>query len=95
MLGVGARVWFWPAFQPRSSVWTAIRQPSSAHESDPMAVDEVIMGQVIQAGVGQAPARQASIAAGFADVCQRTTGQQGVRIGSGGDQSGGNSDPRR
>jgi len=32
---------------------------------DPKGVDEVIMGQVVQAGVGQAPARQASIRGGI------------------------------
>ncbi len=32
---------------------------------DPAAVDEVIMGNVLQAGVGQAPARQAAIFAGL------------------------------
>ena len=30
----------------------------------PKSVDEVIMGQVITAGVGQAPARQAALGAG-------------------------------
>ena len=36
-------------------------------------VDEVLMGQVLQAGVGQAPARQAALAAGLAghDVARR------------------------
>jgi acetyl-CoA C-acetyltransferase len=37
------------------------------------AVDEVIMGQVIQAGAGQAPARQASIAAGIPTSANATT----------------------
>ena len=32
---------------------------------DPMDVNEVIMGNVLQAGVGQAPARQAALAAGL------------------------------
>lgn len=32
---------------------------------DPAAIDEVIMGNVISAGIGQAPARQAAIKAGF------------------------------
>lgn len=32
---------------------------------DPLEVDEVIMGNVLQAGVGQAPARQAALAAGL------------------------------
>ena len=37
---------------------------------DPSKVDEVIMGNVLSAGVGQAPARQAAIHAGLPD--QRT-----------------------
>ncbi len=32
---------------------------------DPTTIDEVIMGQVVQAGVGQAPGRQAAVAAGI------------------------------
>jgi len=39
----------------------------------PDAVDEVILGQVIQAGVGQAPARQASVAAGIPTSANATT----------------------
>jgi len=41
--------------------------PADAH------VDEVLMGQVLQAGVGQAPARQASLKAGLADTIPATT----------------------
>jgi acetyl-CoA C-acetyltransferase len=37
------------------------------------AVDEVIMGQVLQAGVGQAPARQALLRAGLAETTPATT----------------------
>src|SRR5687767_14912498 len=37
------------------------------------AVDEVLMGQVLQAGVGQAPARQAALKAGLADTTSATT----------------------
>jgi acetyl-CoA C-acetyltransferase len=40
---------------------------------EPSAVDEVILGQVVQAGVGQAPARQASIAAGIPTSANATT----------------------
>jgi len=40
---------------------------------EPNAVDEVILGQVIQAGTGQAPARQASIAAGIPTSANATT----------------------
>jgi acetyl-CoA C-acetyltransferase len=36
-------------------------------------VDEVLMGQVLQGGVGQAPARQAALAAGLADTTSATT----------------------
>jgi acetyl-CoA C-acetyltransferase len=39
----------------------------------PDVVDEVIMGQVVQAGAGQAPARQASIAAGVPMSANATT----------------------
>jgi acetyl-CoA C-acetyltransferase len=41
--------------------------PDGAH------IDEVLMGQVLQAGVGQAPARQASLKAGLADTIPATT----------------------
>jgi acetyl-CoA C-acetyltransferase len=37
------------------------------------AVDDVLMGQVLQAGVGQAPARQAALAAGLPDSTSATT----------------------
>src|SRR5438093_13016049 len=36
-------------------------------------IDEVLMGQVLQAGVGQAPARQAALKAGLADETSATT----------------------
>ena len=40
---------------------------------EPEKVDEVLMGQVIQAGSGQAPARQAAILAGIPDTVPCTT----------------------
>jgi acetyl-CoA C-acetyltransferase len=40
---------------------------------DGTPVDEVLMGQVLQAGVGQAPARQAALAGGLADTTSATT----------------------
>jgi acetyl-CoA C-acetyltransferase len=40
---------------------------------DPKMVDEVFMGNVIQAGVGQAPARQAAILAGLPNTVPCTT----------------------
>src|SRR5690606_28023716 len=40
---------------------------------DPSLVDEVLMGNVVQAGEGQAPARQAAIYAGIPDTVPCTT----------------------
>lgn len=40
---------------------------------DPKLVDEVIMGNVVQAGVGQAPARQAALGAGLPNSVITTT----------------------
>ena len=40
---------------------------------DPNLIDEVLMGNVVQAGVGQAPARQASKLAGLPDTIPCTT----------------------
>ncbi len=40
---------------------------------DPALVQEVLMGNVVQAGVGQAPARQAAIGAGIPDTVPCTT----------------------
>ena len=40
---------------------------------DPAAIDEVLMGCVLPAGLGQAPARQAAIAAGIATSVPCTT----------------------
>ncbi len=51
----------------------AIRALSSAVRFDRGAVDEVILGCVLSAGLGQAPARQASIGAGFPDSVPATT----------------------
>src|SRR5512138_2200260 len=43
----------------------AIRAALERAGLEPGAVDEVVMGNVLQAGIGQAPARQAAIAAGI------------------------------
>jgi len=40
---------------------------------DPKLVDEVLMGNVVQAGVGQAPARQAALFAGLSNEVAATT----------------------
>ena len=53
---------------------TAIRAAIERSGLSPDArIDEVIMGQVLQAGAGQAPARQALLRAGLADTTPATT----------------------
>ena len=44
-------------------------------------VSEVILGQVLTAGQGQNPARQASMAAGVPKGCSSVGNQPGVRLG--------------
>jgi acetyl-CoA C-acetyltransferase len=51
----------------RAAVERAGLDPASAE------IDEVLMGQVLQAGAGQAPARQAALAAGLRDQTPATT----------------------
>lgn len=51
----------------------AIKGALDKIQLDPNLVDEVFMGQVIQAGVGQAPARQAAIYAGLPNTVACTT----------------------
>jgi len=51
----------------------AIKGAMSKINLDPTKVDEVYMGNVVQAGVGQAPARQAAIAAGISNTVPCTT----------------------
>jgi acetyl-CoA C-acetyltransferase len=51
----------------------AIRAAVERAGIDPSAVDEVLMGNVLAAGVGQAPARQAAIAAGMPSSVSATT----------------------
>ena len=52
---------------------TAIKGALNKINLDPNLVDEVIMGNVVQAGVGQAPARQAAIFAGLPNTVVCTT----------------------
>ena len=52
---------------------TAIKAALNKINLDPKHVEEVIMGNVLQAGEGQAPARQASIFAGISDNVPCTT----------------------
>jgi acetyl-CoA C-acetyltransferase len=52
---------------------TAISGALQKAQLDPALVDEVFMGNVLQAGVGQAPARQAALAAGLGKNVPCTT----------------------
>ncbi|MEX0273461.1 MAG: acetyl-CoA C-acyltransferase [Flavobacteriaceae bacterium] len=52
---------------------TAIKGALDKINLDPKLVDEVLMGHVVQAGTGQAPARQAAIFAGIPDTVPCTT----------------------
>jgi acetyl-CoA C-acetyltransferase len=52
---------------------TAIRAAVQRSGIPPERVDEAIMGQVIQAGAGQAPARQAALKAGLPESVSATT----------------------
>ncbi len=52
---------------------TAIKGALGKINLDPTTVQEVYMGNVVQAGVGQAPARQAALSAGIPDTVPCTT----------------------
>ena len=52
---------------------TAIKGALLKGNIDPSWIDEVFMGNVLQAGVGQAPARQAALAAGLGQNVPCTT----------------------
>jgi len=45
----------------------AIREATARARANPVEIDEVIMGNVVTAGLGQAPARQAALAGGIPD----------------------------
>src|SRR5262245_21218770 len=51
----------------------AIAEAIRRAKAPPDRVDEVVMGQVIQAGVGQNPARQAALKAGLPDTIAACT----------------------
>jgi len=51
----------------------ALRAAVARAGIDPNRIDEVFMGHVVQAGAGQAPARQAAILAGIPDTIGATT----------------------
>jgi len=69
-----------------------IREVLSRAHVEGADVDEVIMGTVITAGIGQIPARQAAIKAGVPTSADR---QQGVRVVAQGRQPGRAPDPQR
>lgn len=52
---------------------TVIKAALEKIDLDPKMIDEVYMGNVLQAGLGQAPARQAAIFAGLSDTTPCTT----------------------
>ena len=52
---------------------TAIKGALQKIDLDPNLVDEVFLGNVVQAGTGQAPARQAALLAGIPDTVPCTT----------------------
>ena len=54
----------------------------------PEQVEEVVMGCVLPAGLGQAPARQAALGAGLPESVPCTTRQQDVRLGHEGGDAG-------
>ena len=58
---------------------TAIRGAVSAARVDPASVSAVIMGQVLSAGNGQAPARQAALHGGLPNSVPLHHGEQGLR----------------
>src|SRR5437868_7528895 len=58
-------------------------------------VEYVIMGQVLQAGAGQAPARQAAVGAGIPIEVPADTIKQGVRVLDPGGRDRRFDDPRR
>src|SRR5439155_4452243 len=52
---------------------SAIREAVKRAGADPAQIDEALMGNVVQAGVGQAPARQAAIHGGIPDTLPAMT----------------------
>jgi acetyl-CoA C-acetyltransferase len=51
----------------------AIKEAVKRSKAKPEEIDEVLMGNVLQGGIGQAPARQASIGAGIPDTVSAAT----------------------
>ena len=73
----------------------AIKEAVNRAGINPADVDEVIMGCVVQAGIGQAPARQAALKAGFAAGSFGFDDKYGLRFGFAGGFAGGASNQTR
>ena len=73
----------------------AVREAVKRAGIEPAQVERVIMGNVLSAGIGQAPARQAVIKAGLPVGGRRDHGQQGLRLGPAGGDVRAPRDPRR
>ena len=67
---------------------TVIRALLAQHGVKPEQISEVILGQVLTAGSGQNPARQALIKAGLPDCDSGDDDQQGLRLGTEGGDAG-------
>lgn len=50
-----------------------VKELVARYKIDPETIDEVILGQVLQAGCGQVPSRQVLIKAGLPTTCESTT----------------------
>ena len=51
----------------------ALKHALEKYKVDPAVVEEIYMGNVVQAGVGQSPARQVALAAGLSTSSDATT----------------------
>jgi acetyl-CoA C-acetyltransferase len=71
-LGHLSEVYGWVIYRFCSQVRGSHKRALDKINLDPNLVDEVFMGNVIQAGVGQAPARQAAIYAGLPGIACTT-----------------------
>ena len=70
---IGAMLGVYSAVAAPALGAAAIKAALASAGADPSVVDEVIMGCVLPAGQGQAPARQAALAAGLAQSVPATT----------------------
>src|SRR5215207_6936719 len=70
---IGAMLGMYSSVAAPSLGAAAIKAALASAGADPGVVDEVIMGCVLPAGQGQAPARQAALAAGLAQSVPATT----------------------